>query len=352
MTRAASLACVLLCALGCGPSRARWEPSPTPPDRASFALVRAGASFHVAPDPSAPAVSLAPPGAERAPWLADTFLAVHVLAEGRSWARIETPGEDTSAHCASEVPGLRPFRLRLYVTSRSLAQLTVREVDQPFDDGTSIRLARGVPLERLERPGYYRARLGELSAVVRLDATAVGGRYLPSAPPPLVDPVGWLSADALRAGAPILGQTGRLQSSGAADVPLAALEPRGSESLVELRGRCGVLRARVPAHQVVPEGLRGEVIDAPDDAAGPWIAPGAALSWPDGRPAGTVTARVALGREVEAGQHDLRCFERPLYPGPGRGVVLCVGRADVRGAAVEPRESAPGAAGGLAPPRE
>ncbi len=320
-----------LLALGCGPSRVRWEPQPTAPEASSFALVSAGARFHVAPDPRAPAVALAPPGAERAPWLADAFVVVRVLAEEDGWARVETLGAAPEAHCVPEaVPGLRPLRLRLYVESRALAALTVREVTQRFDDGTSIWLARGVPLERLSRDGFHRVRLGALSTVIRLAPSDVGQRYLPSEPRPAAVPAGRLALDALRAGVPILGQTGRVHSAEATeDVPLAAIEPRGSESIVVLAPRCAELSVRVPAHVV------GEPPDAlaatPEPAAPvapPWVEAGTEMFWPGGRDAGSVAERLALDRPIEDGS-ELRCFGRSLHGEDDPGIVLCFRRADV-----------------------
>lgn len=342
--RRLGLALALLAA-GCGPERVQWQPRPTPPDTSSFALVWTGATFRVAPDLRAPTVSLAPAGADRAPWLGDTFVVVHVLRERRGWAEVETAGTATDAHCVPDAPGLRPFRLRLYVPSRALAQLTVREVVQRFEDGTSAWLARGVPLERLERPGYYRVRLGALSTVLRLEPSEIGTRYLPSEAPPAAEPpAGRLDVAALRAGVPVLGQTGRVHSAVAtADLPVASVEPRGSEALVVLRPRCAELRVRVPVHVV---GEPPDLLSAtppPAEAGPPFAEPGTPIFWPGGREAGSVTERVGLDHEVE-GDAERRCFGRALDGGDTPGAVLCFRRADL---------GTPGApAAGLTPPAE
>ncbi|MEZ4336131.1 MAG: hypothetical protein R3B82_05840 [Sandaracinaceae bacterium] len=343
--RALGLALGLL-ALGCGPQRVRWEPQPTTPDASSFGLVWVGTPFHLAPDPRAPTVSLAPPGAALAPWLGDTFVPVRVLAERRGWARVETLGPDAAAHCVPEAPGIRPFRLRLYIESRALSQLTVREVGQRFDDGTSAWIARGVPLERLPQPGFFRIRLGEMSTVLRLEPSAVGTRYLPSEPRPEAGPpAGRLSYDALRAGVPVLGQTGRVHSSVAADdVLLTSVEPLGAEALVTMTPRCAELRVRVPIHLVGGPADLLSGTATPEAPTAPFVEPGTPIFWPGGREAGTVVERIGLDHEVE-GDAERRCFGRALHGGESPNAVLCFRRADLG-----ERGAAPAAARGLAAP--
>lgn len=327
--RRAALALALL-AVACGPQRRQWRPPDDAPQGAatSFAVVPAGADFYIAPDPRAPTVSLTSPGTARAPWLSDEVVAVRVIGERRGWVAIETLGEPGEAHCAPARPALLPLRLRLYVHARALGAVTVREVDQSFDDGTAVHLARGVPLTGAGHGRLFRAQMGDVTAVVRLDTSAVGTRYLPSAPAERDEPEGWLAADALHAGVPILGQTGRVQSSAAhADAPVYAIEAGGSEARVELRPRCGRLRVRVPAHVVrAPDSVvLGE--HTPSPPAPPFAEAGTALYWPGGREAGTVTARIGLGPE-EVGESTAthRCFARALHASAEASVVLCVRR--------------------------
>ncbi|MCB9594184.1 MAG: hypothetical protein H6719_15740 [Sandaracinaceae bacterium] len=328
--RRLALASLALSLAACGPQRLQWQPRETAPEASSFAVVWAGASFHVAPDPRAPTISLAPPGAARAPWLGDTFVAVHVVRERDGWATVETLGRPGADHCVPDLPGLLPFRLRLHVSSRALTSVTVREVAQRFDDGTSIRLGRGVPLERLTQPHFYRARLGDLSTVVRLDPSEVGLRYLPSESLAQPGPMnGRLSIEALRAGVPILGQTGRVHSADATeDAPVAIVDMRGSEALVELSSVCGALRVRVPSH-VIAEAPEASVdATAPAEPAPPLVEPGVPVFWPGGREAGVVSARVGLGHEVEA-EGEQRCFGWAFHGGDEPTAVLCFRASDV-----------------------
>ena len=341
--RAAALALALL-AGACGPQRRQWRPpSDAPADGAtSFGVVPASADFYIAPDARAPTVSFASTQATRAPWLSDEVVAVRVIGQRRGWVAVETLGDDGAAHCAPPRPALRGLRLRLYVHARALGAVTVREVDQRFPDGTSIHLARGVPLAGAGSGRLFRVQLGEVNTVVRLDPNAVGTRYLPSPPVEPGPPAGWLSGDALRAGVPILGQTGRVQTSEAeANALVYAVEAAGSEARVELRPRCGRLRVRVPAHVVrsADDLITGEATATPP--APPFAEPGTPLFWPGGREAGTVTERIGLGPDVES-TVDLRCFARALRARAEPSVVLCVRRESL---------AEPGAAArGLAPP--
>jgi len=315
----------------CAPQRVQWRPSGTVAGDmpTAFAVVWAGAPFHVAPDPSSPTVPLMPTASAREPWARDTFVALRIVGESGGWATVETLGGDDDAHCPDPRLALDAFRLRLHVPVRSLVPVTAREVTQSFDDGTSVRIARGVPLENLGRGDLHRARLGELSTVVRLAARDVGTRYLPSAAPEAATPTGLLAIDALRAGVPILGSTGHVQSSeGRGDVAVFAREAHGSELLVELRPRCAALRVRVPPH-VVSDSIGSAAATAlAPSAAPPFVEPGAHIFWPDGRDAGTITRRVSAGEEVEA-EGELRCFARALHPSEPTDIVLCFRRTDV-----------------------
>lgn len=341
-----ALALALLASCG-RPSRVPWQPAQ--PSRVdgprAFAVVWAGADFHVAPDASAPTVPLMPPSRAREPWARDTFMAFRIVGEADGWVTVETLGSGGEAHCTAERPALSPFHLRLHVTSRSLVPVTVREVTQTFDDGTAVRLARGVPLESIGRGRLFRARLGQLSTVVRLDPRDVGTRYLPSEPPEAVPMQGLLSAETLRAGVPIVGRTGRVQSSEIrTDVVVHARERRDADEIVELRPRCARLSVRVPARVVrEPAGLLSGRVTGPSDAP-PYVDRGARIFWPDGRDAGVITRRVTAGEEVGS-EGDLRCFARALHFDAEPSVVLCFARAAV----VTPGRNA---AGALATPGE
>lgn len=315
----------------CAPQRVQWRPSqPMAGDMpTAFAVVWAGAPFHVAPDPSSPTVPLMPAADAHEPWAQDTFLAVRIVGEAGGWATVETLAGRAEGHCTDARLALDSFRLRLHVPTRSLVPVTTREVTQRFDDQTSVRIFRGVPIESLGRGDLYRVRLGEISTVVRLATQDVGTRYLPSPAPDTATATGQLAIDALRAGVPIVGSTGRVHSSaGQTDVAVYAREARGSELIVELRPRCANLRVRVPAH-VVSEFVDTAIADAPvADDGPPFVEPGARIFWPDGTDAGTITDRVGTGQEVEA-RGALRCFARALQPNGQASVVLCFRSVDV-----------------------
>lgn len=332
--------------LGCSPRRVRWRPregalGTTAPAMSTFAAVFAGTSFRVAPSPSATEVALLPPNDPYEPWARDSFLAFRLIGDTGGWATLETLGEPAAAHCGLDPPSLRAFRLRLHVPSNQLATVTVREVEQSFPDGTSIALARGVPLEPVPGPQrLFRAHTGGLNTVLRLDVADVGTRYLPSSHAEPGTPDGMLAADALHAGVPIVGQTGRLHANALAGADDGAptytydTQARGaSESAVTLHPRCAVLRVRVPSHTLLPPPLVGEELPSARPGA-VRVERGTRISWPDGREAGVVTEPVEVADEVDADEvetdtnADRRCFGVRFHPDVAP-TVLCFSRREV-----------------------
>jgi hypothetical protein len=320
------LAAVLSAALaalaaGCGrPPRRAWEPPPLEPGDApaAFAVVRAGAPLHVAPDGRASTVVLP----------AEGFVPLRVLREADDWVWLETLGAPDRSHCAPAVEALEPFRLRLYARPRDLVPVTVREVTQRFDDGTFIHLARGVPLEALPGERAFRAHLGPASTVVRLEPTAVGTRYLPSPPPEVAAAAHVLSGGALVSGVAVLGRTGRLAAHAPVELPVHARAPRGGEQLVEVRTRCARVGVRVPARAVQPPGV---VLARVDGAPGPpFVTARSPVFWANGQRAGAVVRRAPVRDEIDPVQ-GRRCFRHPLGrdPATAAAVILCFRPHDV-----------------------
>lgn len=325
---AAGIVAALALLAACGPERREWRPPETAPGTgpAAFAMVWAGTPLHVAADRRAPTVMLP----------TDTFVPFRILREREGWVRLETLGASDRAHCGTSVASLEPYRLRLYVPTSALAKVTTREVDQRFEDGTSIHLARGVPLTEASGERLYRAHLGPFSTVVRLEPSAVGTRYLPSAPSRngLADQM--LSPDALTAGRAVLGRTGRLNAR--LPLPLAVHERRAhgpGEALVALHPRCGRLRVRVPSEAVGGVGLLGRSAYVPPEGP-PLVPDGSPVYWANGLEAG-VAIRAAPVRDEVEGSAGRRCFRQPLgdVSGQRTAVILCFDARDVieRGAA-------------------
>lgn len=332
--RSLTLGLVMVLA-ACGPSRRAWQPVES--DGASmpsaFAVVAAAVPLSIAPRADAeritPHVTRDAYGLPTGPV---TFTSFRILGEEDGWARLETLGEPAGAHCADGLPELAPFRLRVFVPSAALALVTQREVTQRFDDQTSIELARGVPLEPLPSVGWFRVHIGNLTTIVRLAQPELGTRYLPSAEaPPLAPPARVLPAAALAAGAPILGRTGRVDSSAGRDVPIVGERAGGSETWVELRPPCARLLLRVPSHAIVSAAEEGMPVDPALPAPGGLVVrAGAAVRWRDGSAAGTVTRDAPLGAEVEPAG-GLRCFD-PCRGAGCASAVLCFDPRDLAGA--------------------
>lgn len=342
MSRALWVAMLLV---ACGPSRRAWEPRELDGSMPSaYAVVASMVPLSSAPRTGAelitPHVARDAYGLPIGPM---SFTAFRILGDEEGWARLETLGEPAGAHCADGLPELAPFRLQVFVPSAALAPVTQREVSQVFTDQTSIELSRGVPLEPLPSPGWFRVHVGDLTTVVRLAQPELGTRYLPSAaPPPIAAAARVLPAAVLAAGTPILGQTGRVDSSAGRDVPIVGERAGGSETWVELRPPCARLLVRVPTHAIT-SAATAEADPPPPPLPGQPIArAGAAVRWRDGSPAGTVTRDAPLGDELESAGA-LRCFD--LCPGEGcASAVLCFDPSDL----VDPRA---GPAGSLDTPR-
>lgn len=285
----------------------------------AYAVVRADAPLHVAPDHRTPVVALP----------ADGFLPFRMLRERDGWAWLETLGAPDESHCATSLRSLEALRLRLYTPLAALVPVTVREITQTFDDDTSVHLARGVPLEPVSGDRLYRLHLGGLRTVLRLDRDAIGTRYLPSAPIERRPRAQVLRGDVLASGAVILGSTGRVTGPPSAVLAVYSHEEGAGDARLEVRPRCGSLRVRVPAHAVqpaLPSPLRA------DPPSPPFVVPGAAVFWANGQRAGMTTAPAAVRDEVAVdGPRDHRCFRHPLGHDrrASRSVVLCFRRRDV-----------------------
>lgn len=365
---------------GCYPNRRAWEPrvDAHPGQHAAYVVVALGGPLYEAPDSRAPTVPLLASEAARSPWGA-AFATFRVLREQNGWAEIETLGGPGDGHCAVALPELEAFRLRLYVPARAIAPVNTREVTQRFADGTSIALARGVPLEPLPGTGLFRARFGGHSAVVRVPTADVGTRYLMSETPAHTPAHHVLSGAAVASASAVLGQTGRLEGDGEDLLVYARRELSAAELLVEVRPPCARLEVRVPAHVVrehvalqivarrhfdlhdslpepavpaVPQSPEHIVPEAPGRVApvsqapvnepapgrSPFVERGAEIAWASGRSAGVVARRTQLGRELDAAG-GRRCFA----VGADVDVPLCFAAADLE-------DPSAGAAARLAPP--
>lgn len=329
--------------LSCAPARRSWQPVQTP-QAVSYAVIWQGAPLHVAPSPSAPAVRLMSDRASQQPWGRTALSPFRVLWERDGWIALETLGEPDASHCAPAPPALRPMRLKLFVPTAALVPVTTREIHQEFPDGTELHLARGVPLEPLGSRDLYRARMGELTTVVRLSPGEVGTRYQPSEPLAPLPIELMLGGDALAAGVPTLAGSGRVHADHAVALPAAMVDMQGgSESRVEIRPRCGRLVVRVPFQAVGPPS--GLVLGSFRGGASgdTWIEAGAPITWGSGDEAGVASERVFVTREVEGGA-GTRCFahalryvpENEAAPDPSAFITVCARERDVVDPSVPP----------------
>lgn len=336
MARLALFSLLLAATTSCAPPRRSWQPVRST-ETSSYAVIWQGAPMHVAPDRSAPSLTLLSARAAREPWGRTALAPFRVLWERDGWVALETLGAPSDPHCATSPPALASMRLKLFVPSAALVPVTTREVDQSFQDGTSIHLGRGVPLEPLGNQNLFRARFGSLTTVVRLAPGEVGTRYLPSTPAPPLGRAMMLSGEALEAGVPTIAESGRVHSDHANAMPAEVIDMQGgSESRVEIRPRCGRLVVRVPFHAVgPPAGLLFGALGR-DTTGDTFLEAGTPLFWGDGREAGRTSERLFLRREI-AGAEGRRCFTHALRfvppeaaaPDPSAFITLCVAARDV-----------------------
>jgi hypothetical protein len=335
---------------GCRGPRRAWvplAPASTPALLESFGVIALSTPLSTAPDRAALGFWGAVPsrvGVTQEP----TYAAVRLVGGDAAWVEVETlsePGREPGReHCVDGIAGLEPFRLRLFVPGSALVPVTQREIAREFADGTRVELARGVPIGVLGRGTVQQVRLGALRVPVELGPMDVGVRYLPSEPQDESPSRRVLRGELLAAGVPVLGESGRVESVEARDVPVYAEVPRGSERSVELRPRCGRLVLRVPAHGVGdaapilrPEGDLEERAGAAETPPAKVVSAGARVYWRDGRDAGVVARDVTLGDELE-GSSGRRCFARALRPAseadPSPTLELCFDRHAVVDAGV------------------
>ncbi len=105
-------------------------------------------------------------------------LTVNVVGRKDDRLEIETLVKQSGEHhCAGALSGLENFRLRLYVEEDDLLPVLTDGFDQEFDDGTSLHLAKGVPV-----PERTTVLVNGTPVRVSIPAEALGRYYEPGEP--------------------------------------------------------------------------------------------------------------------------------------------------------------------------
>jgi TonB family protein len=343
--------------------------APTEPPPSGHAVAKAGALLF--------ASSTGDVGFELPPLPSAAGMTVNVVGEQDGRLVVETLVTEPTLehHCAATLDGLSDFRLRLYLAREDLLPVLTEGLVHELGDGTTIRLARGVPVPagsaellvrgtavrvpvpaertgRFYEPAQPFARAGQEGEIVPLDGHALtyGGHTLDESS---------LYRDADR-----VLRFGVTERTGEALVTVRnpCLEATVLVSSARLhaepsyRGRYGMLGSDDSGHflaspyggafaaagddEDVWGGLTGTEVGEAFGVGGLGLVgtgrgakayevkAGAAIVWADGSPAGQVTAdhEFATPPRDEGGRS---CFDAPIVTGQASTVTLCFAAGDV-----------------------
>jgi hypothetical protein len=222
-------------------------------------------------------------------------------------------GENDEGDCAwfDLKPGRDLGPVRLFVRRDDLAPVLTAPFETRFPDGTSIRVARGMPVVPLS-DGRYQIALRKMPIAVALPSSSVGHAYR-AAPE-------WISHQhtwSLTTGAPVTLGDDAYATPNKAAYPFraAAVERRGELALFPLYSRCAEAIVAVPDRFVTPgkEGGSGDLggwgfgtIGGPD-----WfVPPDTPLTTTAGRVVTRSRARIAVDRPAAGAKRV--CFKRVL----------------------------------------
>jgi hypothetical protein len=319
----------------------------------------AAAPAKLAPPPKPPAES---------PTSAENYVGKHVLVAASAPLRVGVgpdayavrrvlPSDGTSGARAFEVVGHRDGLLevipataehrcdvglealelaqpRFFVALVELQPVLARQTVVHHEDGTSITLRPGLPVEQPGNAGLVVASGAQLHAAI--DPLDVATAYVPAlAPRPTTATLRLVGAPTLRYGT----HTAAADATwfGDARGPLAiSRQADGDDALVEVVHGCATVRARVPGSAVGESG--GSIIGPPSPpsrAAGSllaeavyFISAGAALSWPDGTTAGRSAVALELVASATRAKKGRRCFTRGERDEAVAPFELCVASKD------------------------
>ena len=302
-------------------------PAFTIPD-SGRAVVRIGAQLHAAPRPGHAIDVLQQPGANA------VGVTVDVVGEENGFVVVETLSADDVV-CAGRLGGFEAFRLRLFVLPDDLMDVTTSRVDRQFSDGTSIRLAPGVPVAE-----DYESQV--IAAGTRIELPLPKGRigkfYAPAPVFAATGSTGTL-AD--------LGHEQTLRYDGDREMSEQDLYTRdnglayfgatprpGSESVVTVRNPCMEATVRVPRTRVRADQtpFAGRVVATGDVSPGGRasfrVKADVELAWADGSAAGRTAAAYDLA-SAPLDRDGRKCFDVAWGPSDIRSSMLCVAAAHV-----------------------
>jgi len=300
-----------------------WQPPALQTER--FVLVRAGSTLYVSPSLEAAHAGDSGEGDRGAP------VVYRLLGESGPWLEVLTVPENDRRHCAQADPRFRGLALRLFVDRSDVVTVTTRPVLRQYPDGTGVYLTEGAPLGPPQPYPWTNGfdvrtiEVDRLAFDLDIPRSSTGTSYVLG---PRHDQHETTEVVAQRA--PLaFGGTGRITVLGNPSV--YGSWPEADGALIEIRGRCSVLRAMGARTAVVP------AAPAPQDEprrplADLWrVRKGATVYWPSGFPAGSTTAAVDLARTGRA-IGPRTCFAKRLAsaePTRGTSLLLCFDAEDL-----------------------
>ncbi len=178
-------------------------------------------------------------------------MTVNVVGTADGRLAVETlVAQPTEHHCSAVLEGLADFRLRLYLSADDLLPVLIDDFEHEYEDGTRVRVARGVPV----RGGAAEPELLARGTIAHapVDEDQLGSYYEPGTAFPTTDPKGVvpsLEGHPLAYGTHSIDDE-RLSRDGDALSHFGAVA-RSDDYLVTLRNPCLEVVARVSKERML-----------------------------------------------------------------------------------------------------
>lgn len=291
---------------------------------AEYVVVPGDAWLHTRPDKTGDKARIMAPG-QRAESLKLAYVARWV-GERDGWIEIAPVSSSLhSEHCAGFANGLDAMELRFFVRKTDLLEVTTKVASHTYPDGTSIRMAAGIPLYR-GKAGRYHFDVHGIRGETELPKDSIGDRYRPER----LQVRGEYRMALARKVRPRLGGTALTLD---ADMRLSEVEGDRAKRVL-LMSECREVWALVPAGELeqakerknLGSGVLG-VLGAADQNR--HVRQGAPVYDRKGNRIGSTWHSVSL-RPTAGAAGKRVCEDRPLKQGSGYGMLkLCYDNADI-----------------------
>lgn len=292
-----------------------------------FVAVRFGAWLYAAP--AADAQHARDSRWAKTPYKVGQAHVYRLLREGPEWLAVQSVAGRGEQHCMWGEPALSKLELQVFVRRADAVRVAVRRARSNYPDGTWIELAAGTPIVDSgprSQPGsgprpskaLYTVRSDNMWLNTYLFEQSTGFSYVPSGRYPNTRDDRYVRRKAtLRFGGTGVVGTGRYASL----LYVKAMSPNTVKPLVIVQLGCLKMRVQVDDDDIMTAtngglGMLGRL--AAGTATGELLPAGAALFWPDGKPAGSVREAVRLVARADSPER-MRCYDVPLNRAPKGG---------------------------------